>query len=260
MATRQVLYVDGRPFALAELGEALDTWLLPKPGTAAYLIYVHGKGKEPQKTLNVLPELEAAYAVRPIVLHWQPSDGKLKLVEAAAQAAGPALCDLLTALQQRVRPVLPVVLLTQSMGNYAAWHLGRELARGAFELEADLLSRVVLNAAAVPAKDHRAWLAPIAQRAATYVVANDEDNILQLLDLKRPTPLGRKPDAGVLAASAFYLDISGYNQDTHRHYKPDAGVAKIPKLLRAFYDQVLRGLPPALVGKTFEGGQITKLP
>ena len=248
--------MDDDFFDMGQIGAAVDRWVHGIDGKDALLIYVHGKGrKEPEKTWELLPDLIAFYGVRPLVLHWQPSKGLWP--DDGAKAAGPELVTLLRDLMARPRPAKPIVLLGQSLGNFAIQHVGEFVRNGTLGLPHDLLKTVVLSAAAIEAENHHVWLQPLAQTAETYVVVNEHDNVLEAADLLLRQPLGRRLDNVTLANNVTYLDLSGLGKDFHRYYRPDSRV--VPPKVKAFYDKVLRGATPVLTAYPLVRGRIRKL-
>jgi hypothetical protein len=243
---------------MKDINQAVDLWLSAVGKEDAFLIYVHGKGDgEPTETLGELAELIGWYGVRPLVLHWRPCGGGWP--DDGAEAAGPALVTLLENLKtRRPQPTKPVVLLGQSMGNFAIQYVGKSVQKGRLDLPANLLKTVVLSAAAIEAKNHHVWLQILAQKAETYVVINEDDNILQLADVfKLRKPLGRKLNGVTLANNVTYIDLSGLRKGFHRYYRPDS--KEVPPNVKAFYGRVLRGATPNLSRFPLVRGQIRQL-
>ena len=213
---------------------------------------------EPVKTQALLPDLSRLYGVRPLVLHWKPSGGLWP--DNGAEAAGPALVTLLRDLARRPRPNKPIVLLAQSLGNASIQHLGESVRSRTFDLPNDLLKTLVLSAAAVEAEGHQLWLAPLAARAHTYVVANRNDELLTVADrLRLRIPLGRRLDDAQVALDdhVTYVDLSSIGRSFHRYYLPDS--RNVPPNVKAFYDRILRGLEPDLTAFPLVRNRIRQL-
>lgn len=256
MSTQQMI-VDNDFFGMHQIDNAVNRWLDSTGTEDAFLIYVHGKGrKEPEKTQELLPDLVDFYNVRPLVLHWKPCGGLWP--DDGAKPAGAALVTLLRNLVVQ-RPVpKPIVLLGQSMGNLAIQVVGESVRDGNLDLPANLLTAIVLSAAAVEPRNHREWLEVLAQRGDTYVVVNEHDNMLDAAKVfLRKDTLGRGLAGMTLARDVTYVDLSRIGKDFHRYYRPDN--RKVPRNVKAFYDKVLRGLKPDLDAFPLVRGQIREL-
>lgn len=56
------------------VAEKIDKDMKSGGGANNFILYVHGRGKEPQKSLNeVIPSLEAEYSAKVLMFHWFPS-------------------------------------------------------------------------------------------------------------------------------------------------------------------------------------------
>lgn len=254
--------VDRARHGIRDLGAVLAQRL--GPGVDNVILYVHGRGcgggGEPQKSLDgALPALARDYTALAIMLFWPGSDDGCPagFPDARALAAGPALAVVLGDLYayQQAHPAafagVRVTLVTHSMGSLV---LERAVTVAGVGQLPPVVDALIVNAGASAAAGHAAWVARTTFARDRYVTVNSGDNVLLAAGVGRPARLGRGVDDVPLAAGLSYVDFSA-NDVNHAYYLVDGqkGAA-----MKAFYRQVMNGLPYDLAGSPGVGSHVAR--
>jgi hypothetical protein len=226
------------------------------------IIYVHGRGDEPNKSLRHEPRifaegmavhmLERDYVARVLMFSWDSKrsffnpvdrDRPLSNMEFAAEALGEVLKELhefQSANPDAQRPAL----IVHSMGNIVLQTL---IESDGWPYTVPLFSNIVLSQSDADHLEHAEWLEKMSAVEHVYVTINADDAILQRSNharIESNTAMGLEPGK-TLAPSARYIDITNLGPDfdkpTRRHdvYKKDGMHGQVHVCL--FFDQALRG-------------------
>lgn len=221
-------------------------------GADNIIFYVHGRGKEPKKSLDeVIPNLEEEYSAKVIMFHWFPSyKGPAGYPNEEAKAAAPDLLNVLASFQKFKKDhpekfsKIKSTLLVHSMGNIVFARMMESYQQQSFDK--NLFDTVILNSADADAKDHDLWVKKIDFSDNIYITVNKHDNILGLsAKRQREKRLGQKLETMfgkdiLLANNANYVDFSKI--DVNHRYFLKGGQDGNP-YLEKFYEAVLNGNP-----------------
>ncbi|MGM9483485.1 alpha/beta hydrolase [Roseateles sp. NT4] len=214
------LAADGyRARTITEYGKDLDHWL---PGQSPPLLFVHGRGKEPTKSLlgqDGFAEGQALLrlterGLRPRMFNWDSAamgldrNAPLSSIPAAAAEFTKVLkvhADLRTLDRNLPRPVL----LVHSMG---ALVIQRVVEDGGWPAQGQLFERIVFSEPDADQEGHEVWMSKLALREDVWVTWNQGDLTLNFaFDARgpgvRPLGLGVKPNQH-LATGVHYVDLS----------------------------------------------------
>jgi esterase/lipase superfamily enzyme len=245
-----------------EIADAIEKDMKAGRGADNIIFYVHGRGKEPKKSLDdVIPHLEEEYSAKVIMFHWFPSyKGPAGYPNEEADAAAPDLLNVLASFQKfkKEHPEkfskIKSTLLVHSMGNIVFAKMMESYKQQS--LEKNLFDTVILNSADADAKGHDQWVKKIDFSDSIYITVNKNDNILGLsAKRQREKRLGQKLETMLgkdipLANNANYVDFSKI--DVNHRYFLKGGQDDNP-YLEKFYDAVLNGNPVNL--KDFDGAK-----
>ncbi|HEY3305636.1 MAG TPA: alpha/beta hydrolase [Candidatus Binatia bacterium] len=262
---------DKAPFRITDVPAALDKLF---SAGAPVLLFVHGRGFEPKKSLeggffvegNAVHKLERDYGVRVLMFNWDSAPSKILFVPlwkdrsrplSKMPGAAESLHKVLTAVaayRSHKHGDKRLVLLAHSMGTIVLETLVRNhqwpVGPG------PIFSNVVLTGADANNETHESWLTTIAQREKVYVTVNRDDDVLADSTDQRPEgmlPLGVNPGKQ-LAANVRYVEVtglgtakSGDGKATGRHEMfTKAGMHQQVNVCR-FFNSALRGNPVELV-------------
>lgn len=258
---------SGNKYEITDLENAMDE-LFDGPGRTSYInIFVHGRGKHPQKGLEMLPEIEKRHGVRTLMFHWPSWESMLERPIDSAIESAKDLNTFLVEYNAYVRrhPIkmfgVKSSLLVHSMGNIVFKSMMENHYNGDFKW--NLFSTLILNAADVPMKRHAEWVDLINFSKSTFITFNDDDMVLygsEQLDrfnddykhLEGPR-LGRNLEKYLkkkrvdTASDAIYLNFSKLTFGGHRHYLVKD--KKKNKILKKTFTNLLRGKKPGLASK-----------
>ncbi len=228
-------------------------------------IFVHGRGKHPEKGFDVMSEVEKTYGVKTIMFHWPSWKSAIERPVGNAVNAAEDLSRFLGALNSYVRahPIrmagVNLSLLVHSMGNIVF----KEMIDNFYhpgEFNHNLFSNLVLNAADVPAKEHKLWVDRIDFSRQNFVTYNDNDIVLfgsEQLDRFNDsyeeyegTRLGKdleevtKGRSSYLSQNAKYLNLSKITFTGHRHFLVDDKKKNVQ--LKNLFTQIIKGRVPYL--------------
>lgn len=222
-------------------------------GADNIIFYVHGRGKEPKKSLDeVIPNLEEEYSAKVIMFHWFPSykGGATGYPDEEAKAAAPDLLNVLASFQKFKKghpekfSKIKSTLLVHSMGNIVFAKMMESYQQQSFDK--NLFDTVILNSADADAKDHDQWVKKIDFSDNIYITVNKHDNILGLSAKRQGEKrLGQKLETMFgkdipLANNANYVDFSKI--DVNHRYFLKGGQDGNP-YLEKFYEAILNGNP-----------------
>jgi len=219
------------------------------------IIFVHGRGKHPEKAFkkSLLADLESNYSAKVIMFNWGPSwKGPLGYPEDAAGAAAEDFKKVLRDFSQYKKQNgieidgIKMTLLTHSMGSIVI-----EKGFESKTLLPQVFDTIVISSSASAGKTHSKWVENIDVAKNIYITVNKADPILGKAGTKeRDRRLGkglenRKGDLFVLASNAHYIDVSEVDVK-HRYYlHRDLRNGK-SKFLRRLFDKVLNGIQAEL--------------
>lgn len=220
------------------------------------VLYVHGRGREPGKTLkkDIIRTLERDYDVKVLMFNW---DSAVPLVRplfrpvASAQASGAELRDLILRISKYrdAHPEtasVPVSLLVHSMGNitlHAATNDSDLTPAGR-----PLFANILMTGSDEDANGHKAWVEKLQAQHTVMITINRQDGTLARSHHPDGVPaLGTNP-APPLAANAVYFDVSDQVGAVHRLFQKSNqhGRVAVCKVFTA----LLRGEAPDLSNST----------
>ncbi|WP_372365535.1 alpha/beta hydrolase [Candidatus Uabimicrobium sp. HlEnr_7] len=195
-------------------------------GQDRLLLFIHGRGKHPQKlfTNKLLSSLQNSYKVKVLAFHWSPSwDGPLgwEKPKRGAVASAEKLLFVLQALQkyQSKHQQLNVSLLTHSMGSLVLQSFIEKYPRTI----SSLFKNVVISASASPLKKHADWVNDLQMQQQLYITINNNDSILAVAGSSLfSARLGKKlrkffGGYETLSDNSIYIDVSDLGVN-HRYY------------------------------------------
>ena len=257
--TQSLLTVDGTEYSTDKLSDALKA-IEGDIGINNFILYVHGRGKEPTKSLaHVIPQLEREYKAKVLMFHWSPSwSGVFGYPNNEAKAASTALFKILKDFKVYKSAGFEggkSTFLVHSMGNIVLANMMNSYVSE--ELEENLFDTIILNSADADADVHHEWVEKIdftpklGDRRNIYITVNEHDVILRL-SAKRQVKkrLGQKLQSMLgryfsLAKNANYLDVT--ECEVNHRYFIKSGQKNNP-YLQQFYGSVLNGIPIDLNG------------
>ena len=255
---------SGKKYEITDVESAMDELLSGSVKTKYINIFVHGRGKHPEKGLEMLPDMEMKHGVKSLMFHWPSWESMLERPVDSAIESARDLNTFLTEFNAYVRrhPVkmfgMKTSLLVHSMGNIVLKSMMENHYNGDFKW--DLFSTLILNGADVPMKRHSEWVDLINFSKSTFITFNDDDMILygsEQLDKfnndykKLEVPrLGRNLEKYITkkkvhtASDAIYLNFSKLTFGGHRHFLVKD--KKKNQILKETFTNLLRGKKPAL--------------
>lgn len=189
------------------------------------VLYVHGRGDEPEKTEEgkILEKLEREYKVKVLMFNWD-SKGFIvsRPVDNAIEAA-PYLSDVIAKIADyrkrhpETKPV-PVSLLVHSMGNIV---LQTAIEKNLLLTEGGkpIFTNILMTGSDADAEGHDLWVQKLKANGTIIVTINKNDGTLSWSkhdDGK--TPLGTNPKQP-LATNAYYLDVTELVGKVHRLFQ-----------------------------------------
>jgi len=232
---------DKTRYPIEEAGKALARVI--HENSKAVLIFVHGRGKHPQKGLEMLPELEKRYAIRVIMFHW---DSWINPFTRPTQNAEEAGADLLQVLMQlddfkhnnpQLMKTVGFSMMAHSMGSIVVESMLKEYAANSFSQ--NLFKNLIINQSDSEAREHSGWLSRADFQKNLFVTFSNKDSILKLsqkldpghrlglgLRLKDETKKTKRPifpkTKGYFpwAAQANYMNFTKVTKKLHNTYLP----------------------------------------
>jgi esterase/lipase superfamily enzyme len=223
------------PYAVKEIGKIFDQ-IFEKEDTKNIVIYVHGLGKNPKKSLNdgALPNVAELSDVHAILFSWPSWKGLFNRPLDNAVNSAWDLADLLYTFDlyrfknKHKFKDRKVTLLLHSMGNIL-FRVFLESIHHARSFDAQLFDVVILNAPDVPYNGHAQWLNKLDFTNQIYVTQHSNDIILYISKkIFYEKPIWRGPKLGAsfdysgaplqLAKNTTYLDLTELTFFGHRHF------------------------------------------
>jgi len=254
----------GTRYDVSDIESIMDDVLMHNT-TRRINIFVHGRGKHPEKGLGVMSELENMYGVSSIMFHWPSWKSAVERPVGNAISSSEDLYVFLNALNNYIseHPFktfgLKFSLLVHSMGNIVFKEMiQNHYSSGSFKY--NLFDTLILNAADVPVRDHQSWVDKIDFSKENFITYNDNDIVLfgsEQLDRfsddfeeYEGTRLGKNVDKAVKKSNeersnnAKYLNISKLTFTGHRHFITD--LKKKNRELRSIFSRLIKGRRPYL--------------
>jgi len=212
--------------SVAQIDQVLDRLFASgKP----VVFHVHGRGREPGKTLrkDLIGVIERDYDVRVLMFNWDsgfPILFPLRRPVGHARESGAPLRDAITRLiaYRETHPAsanIPVSLLVHSMGSIvlhsALDGLPLRTSNG------PVFSNIVITGSDEDAAGHDEWVGQLQAQHAVVVTVNRGDSTLaRARNGRRPEdqPLGRVL-VPTLAPNATYLDLTSAVGGAHRYFE-----------------------------------------
>jgi esterase/lipase superfamily enzyme len=256
---------DARAWQIDELEDALaQLYKEHKP----VVLFVHGRGKEPGKSLQggqfttgmAVHKIERGYDVKVLMFNWDSAfngwnifdrEVPLSHTEQGAAAFGRVLDALARAEDAhgaRSRPVL----LIHSMGSVV---VQEAILNNRWPSKSNMFSSVLFSQPDADDVGHRDWLEPLSRTESTYVTLNKDDHVL--LRSRDARPDGRKAlglgTTEPLAETAHYIDLSnmgslGKKDDDHEVF--GKGAMNDQLYVCEFFTQAICGAPITLDQRT----------
>ena len=220
------------------------------------VLYVHGRGNEPKKTMKrrILETLEADYGVKVLMFNWDSKALLFHRPVPEAHEGAPYFRDVVNVMG-RYRASHPetkainVSLLVHSMGN-----LVLRSALDGLDLSTPggpLFSNILMTGSDEDAEGHNRWVETLSARHTILITINEKDSTLRKSnhpDGKTPLGLNPKPP---LATNAYYLDVTGLVGKVHRLFAKGKQHGRIA--ICEIVTSMLRGEQPNLtVGQTIK--------
>lgn len=248
---------EKRAWRMDQCAELLDLLLSrAKP----LVVFVHGRGKEPNKSLNgatwvkglAVPKIELGYDVSVLMFNWDSAFPGLKFRDRTralgkTEAAGAQLSELVgniatyfNAHPDKQRPAL----LVHSMGSVV---VQKAVENGLWPGAARVFSQVVLSEPDSDDVGHSGWLSRLADNEQVYVTWNADDKVLRRATDSRPAgsrPLGLGTTQP-LAPNCSYIDLTGMGaigseeDDDHEVFGKSAMNGQV--YVCKFFEDALRG-------------------
>lgn len=220
------------------------------------VLYVHGRGDEPEKTARarILERIEDEHGVKVLMFNW---DSRGRLLHRPVDSAGAAAARL-AALIERIMTyrathaparAVSISLLAHSMGNIVLQKVvenGQRLT----DASGPLFRNIVMTGSDADADGHRSWVEKLRVDGRILITINRNDLVLSWsLHENGNLPLGLTPQPP-LARNAIYLDLTGWAGKAHRVFLKDErqGMPKtcevISRMLRGEDPEWSPGFPP----------------
>lgn len=232
----------------------LDKLIKENP-TNNIVIYIHGKGDEPSKSIKdgLLSGLNIEYNLSPIMLTW--ASGKGLFPDKEALAASDTLEKVLFELREYKAQHSNSLgekkfsLITHSMGSLVLEGFLRKYRSG---LLSDLLDVIVINAAASTVDNHANWVEKIDFSKQVFITYGNNDPLLGVAGFGINTArLGKHgtrqhDDKERVADNAIYVDVS-QAVDEHRYFVGNGDLSCVYN----FFNESLNGRSPDFTDKSF---------
>lgn len=176
---------DESRYSYSQVETALDrAFSYKKP----VLLFVHGRGNEPEKSLNggtfvegnAVHKLEQQYGVKVVMFNWESSaflydrDKPLKRMPASAASFKKVLAKVNTYMNANKDKKL--TLLAHSMGSIV---LQKYIQTYGWEYKNKIFSSVLFTSPDADNKNHSVWLDKVAASEKVFVTINKDDDILE---------------------------------------------------------------------------------
>ncbi len=224
-----------------------------------FVFHIHGRGKYPEKAINYLPKFEEKYDVITMMFIWDAwSSWYSRPVQNAIQSAS----RLVFCLEQFQKFKYENKMLVNNRSLHFIIHsMGNIILKEILEnyelshLDTKLFDNIILNAADVPSKNHKAWLQKLRMSEKVYVTLNDNDAVLAASNLIDFSVLGTRRLGSHFEDSVpfdfdstlkfFYLDFDKLSFLGHRHFlvEDDSKERAITKVYKHLFNNNLNDYP-----------------
>lgn len=242
------------------MDEAAAAWQAVAAHGKPVVLFVHGRGKEPRKSLRgarftvgkAVWKIELGYDCRVLMFNWDAKFAGINVFDRTRPLANTAeggrrFGELLARMQQLPAvqpPARKPVLLVHSMGSIV---VQQTVAAGLWPPGPSLFQQVVLSQPDADDVGHSVWLGALAAREQVFVTLNADDKVLRRSNDDRPEgahALGRGT-AEPLAGQARYIDLTamgavGSDEDDDHEVFGKAAMNGQVHVCR-FFHQALRG-------------------
>ncbi|GEM_PF-1385184 len=185
------------------------------------VLYVHGRGNEPKKTLkeHIVETLEKDYGIKVLMFNWNSKALLLHRPVNEALEGGVSLRNVIERLAKyRLsnpdKKVIPVSLLVHSMGNIA---FRKAMEEFPVELNSEpVFTNILMTGSDEDAEGHNIWVEQLKSDGTILITFNEQDGTLSYShhpDGK--SPLGLNPKLP-LANNAYYMNVTGLVGKVHR--------------------------------------------
>ena len=198
------------------------------------IVFVHGRGRHPNKGEPMLAELAKEHGAGVIMFNWDSwicqsyckeliKPYSSKHPSGNAKAAAHDLATLMESLQtfKKANNHTTVSMLVHSMGNIVFKEV-IEKHSNRFSKNEVFIDNLILNSPDVERKDHQKWLKKISFANNTFVTMTRDDFALRAVEMMRYKALlgqGYKPytASNSLVSGVHYLDFTGIGS-SHRKF------------------------------------------
>lgn len=195
------------------------------------VLYVHGRGDEPEKTWEngIINTLDKDYKIKVLMFNWNSYGRGLHRPVKEALEGAPYFREVIERLAKyrESHPdskAMPVSLLAHSMGSIVL----RKAVDDGLPLTASdgsrLFANILLTGSDEDAEGHNIWVNKLACSGTILITINKKDGTLTgIFGSHHPdnkTPLGINP-LPPLADNAYYLDVTGLVGKTHRLFRKE---------------------------------------
>jgi esterase/lipase superfamily enzyme len=263
-STTPIYLSDGRGRSIEEISTALDEAHAKSTAGDPIVFFVHGRGKEPNKSLRgatwvkglAVYKIELGYSQRVLMFNWDskfpglawrnrklPLEGALQATEAIRRTVNAINAYYVT------RPTLKrPVLLAHSMGSIV---LQRLIEADGWPKANAVFSSVLFSQPDADDVGHSPWVSRLAAIEKVFITFNRDDKVL----LKSTDERSEKTHAlGLgttepLAPNATYIDLSnmvysGERDDDHEVFGKGAMNGQI--YVCGFFQELLKGEVPRI--------------
>lgn len=248
---------DGTKFGFDQIHEALDlVFSSQKP----VVIYIHGRGDEPLKSIvgkpfiggASVPQLEKDFAVRVLLFNWDSQGVFLDRTQPLSKipSAVESFKRLIAAIKTYDLTGKKLILHAHSMGSIVLQNY--ILQNGWVTSGQPLFANVLFTEPDADNLDHFFWMEQISLKENVFITINHDDLILSRSTDERPTQvsaLGLNPTAP-LSKAATYLDFTKMgdqvNKATHVHEIFDKASMKFQTQVCSVIQDIMQGQKPAL--------------
>jgi hypothetical protein len=221
--TWQLHFVSGFEEGMKEINDGHDM-----------LIFLEGHGKTLPMSLDRAYQVQARYNISMIVFDW-PSDNRnfnssLHAIRGCEENFYTILMQMKEYRKQQMNESQHLSILAHSMGNYfLIYSAERNNGTDLSEVFAD---NIVMNAPAIPSKDHGKSISQMAFQKRIYITLNKNDLVLRSAGALRSSMMLGNVAFNPLAENAHYINFNGVAGTEHSYYY---GHQSFEHTLPAFY-------------------------
>ncbi|MBN1599211.1 MAG: alpha/beta hydrolase [Bacteroidales bacterium] len=207
-----------------------------------FLVFVNGHGKSFRQIIDRGFQIGDRYNVNMVMFDWPTDYFALRKTARNARKVTKNFVQSMSdfhILQQTHFPDASVSLMFHSMGN----HIARNMVKNDLEdiIPEQYFDNLILNAAAVPQRNHAEWVEQLNIQKRIYIVSNKGDRPLRGVKILRLTkPLGSEYDAH-LAKNAEYISFNDIATIEHNIFLGRTEVEKNHPNVYNFYLTLFQG-------------------